>query len=176
MSSELGQVDCTGHRWFPQVGDQIRDVQMSRYGVVLDVRQHADAPAVVTVSLEGDAEDPAATPWQVFERGVEHLERDTRNDVEVPALREITMELSEAAARVLADVQLLGQLRARVATSDELVGVLEIEAQRCMRVGDAAIAMHRYDIATRERERATHLRWLAAAVRMVIARTGCTPG
>lgn len=175
MTNELAQVDCTGHRWFPQVGDQIRDVQMMRYGVVLDVRQHAEAPAVVTVSLEGDDEDPAATPWQVFERGVEHLERDTRNDVEVPALREITMELGEASARVLADVQLLGQLRSRVATSDELVGVLEIEAQRCLHVGEAAIAVHRYDVAARERERACQLRWLAAAVRTVIELTGYRP-
>lgn len=54
--------------------------------------------------------------------------------------------------------------------------MLEIEAQRCLRVGDCAITVHRYDLAARERERARQLRWLAAAVRTIVAQTGCTPG
>lgn len=169
MTSELGQVDCTGHRWFPQAGDAVKDIESDAYGVVLDVRQTGNAPAWVSVAIENNR------VWSVIEREPHTLARDTRNDVGVPSLREITMELGEASARVLADVQLLGQLRARVATSDELVGVLEIEAQRCLHVGEAAISVHRYDVSARERERATHLRWLAAAVRTVIELTGYRP-
>lgn len=163
---ELSMVDGTGHAWRPREGDLVRETESGRYGVVLEVRQTANAPAYAQVALTDDAR-----AWSVVEVGVEQLERDTRDDVEVPSLREITMELGEAAARVLGDVQLLAQLRARVATNDELVGVLEIEATRCMRVGDAAIEVHRYDIAARERERASSLRWLAAAVRTVIEQT-----
>jgi hypothetical protein len=168
--SELSMVDGTGHRWFPREGDLVRDTESGRYGVVLEVRQTANAPADAQVALTDDGR-----AWSVVEVNAEQLERDTRNDVEVPSLREITMEFGEAASRVLGDVQLLAQLRARVATDDELVGVLEIEATRCLRVGDAAIAVHRYDIAARERERASSLRWLAAAVRTVIERTGYRP-
>lgn len=169
------QVDSTGHGWFPRAGDLVRDREMHRRGIVLAVRQHASAPAVVTVSLDADEGDPAATPWQTFERDVEQLERDTRDDVEVPALAAIEFTLEEAAARVLADVQVLGPLRARVQSNEELVAVLEIEATRCLRVADATIAAHRYDLAARERDRAWELRELAAAVRTINERTGYRP-
>jgi hypothetical protein len=164
-------IDGTGHAWHPREGDLVRDPESGNYGVVLSVKQIASAPAYAHVALDnGDG------VWTVVEVDASQLERDTRGDVEVPALAAIELTLEEAAAEVLAEVQLLALYRARVQSSEELIGVLEIEAQRCLRVGDAAITVHRYDIGTRERERAGQLRWLAAAVRTIVAQTGCTPG
>lgn len=162
-------IDSTGHAWHPREGDLVRDRESGEYGVVLEIRQTANAPAYAHVALGGDRK------WTVVEIDAAQLERDTRSDYVPPALSAIEIELEEAASEVLANVQLLGQLRARLQSDDELVGVLEIEATRCLRVGDAAIAVHRYDLAARERSQAGKLRWLAAAVRTVIAKTRITP-
>lgn len=163
-------IDSTGHAWHPRVGDAVHDLDSGEYGVVLGVKQLASAPAYAHVALErGDSQ------WDVIEVNVAQLERDTRGDYVPPELGAIELGLEEAASEVLANVVLLGQLRARVQSDDELVGVLEVEATRCLRVGDAATAVHRYDVAARERSQAGKLRWLAAAVRTVIARTRVTP-
>lgn len=166
----IGQVDSTGHRWFPRAGDLVRDQQSGHSGVVLEVRQHASAPAFARVALDVGADD-----WMTVELNPRQLERDTSGDVEVPALAAIEFTLEEAAARVLADVQVLGPLRARVQSSEELVAELEIEATRCLRVADATIAAHRYDLAARERDRAWELRELAAAVRTINQHMGYRP-
>lgn len=168
MSNE--QIDSTGHAWHPREGDLVYSRESGEYGIVLEVRQTASAPAYAHVALaRGDGK------WDVIEVNAEQLERDTRGDYVPPALAEIELGLEEAASEVLSNVGLLGQLRARLQSDDELVGVLEIEATRCLRVGDAAIDVHRYDLAARERAQAGKLRWLAAAVRTVVARTRITP-
>ncbi len=170
MSNDLSMVDGTGHAWHPREGDLVRNRESGEHGVVLEVRQTANAPAYAHVAVGGDRS------WTVVEVDASQLERDTRGDVEVPALAQLELTLEEAAAEVLAEAQLLALYRARVQSSEELIGVLEIEAQRCLRVGDTALDVHRYDLAARERERAGQLRWLAAAVRTIVAQTGCTPG
>jgi|LNFM01.1.fsa_nt_gb hypothetical protein len=86
-------------------------------------------------------------------------------------MRSFTEPVSLAdAARMLTEPRALEALahhgrecRAR----DELAGVLEREAVRSVRASDGYAALHRYDLAAAERERARELRAWAAALRVV---------
>lgn len=162
-----GAVDSVARRWFPRVGDQVMDIEMLRYGVVLDVRQTASAPATVTVCLEPDAGEAGAGDWHVFERGVEQLERDIRNDVTPPSFEELKLTVDEAAVIVLGACVELALYRARVSTSDELASALQADADRAARLARAHADQGRYDMAARELEVFDHLRTLCVAVRTI---------
>lgn len=166
-----GAVDSTGHSWFPRRGDAVRDLCTLRCGVVVGVRQHASAPAIVTVCLEPDDGEAGAGDWQVFERDVEQLELDTSDDVELPSFEErrATMAPDEAAAIITGALVELASYRARVSADEELVAVLEAETHRALLLARAHTESGRYDLALREREIAAHLRDLACAIAVQLA-------
>lgn len=158
-------VDGTGHRWHPQSGDLVRDRESDCYGVVLEVRQTADAPAYVHVALT-DGRDR----WTIVELAAEQLERDTRGDVTSPSFHELEPSIEEAALTVLDAVNEIAPYRARFRDDLELVAALEAEAQRARVLVAAYGDRRRYDLAQREGQHAERLRVLCVAVRTIAER------
>lgn len=159
-------VDATGHRWHPQPGDAVRDCESGAYGVVLRVRQTANAPAYVHVALEADGRDR----WTIVELAAEQLERDTRGDVTSPSFHELELGIEEAALIVLDAVNELAPYRARFRDHFELAAALEAEAQRARVLVAAYGDRRRYDLAQREGQYAERLRVLCVAVRTIAER------
>lgn len=163
-------VDGTGHRWHPQTGDLVRDRESDCYGVVLAVRQTADAPAYVHVALENDNRT-----WTIVEVDAEQLERDTRNDVTPPSFHELELTTEDAALILLDGAAELVPFRSRTRDNLELAAVLEAEAHRARVLVAAYGERGRYDLAQREGRVAERLRLLCIAVRTIHERGGYTP-
>lgn len=163
-------IDATGHRWHPQAGDLVRDRETDCYGVVLDVRQTADAPAYVHVAL-----DNGNRTWTIVEVDAEQLERDTRNDASLPSFHGVKITVGHAALIILNAAAELAPFRVRTRDNLELAAVLEAEAQRARVLVAAYGERGRYDLAQREGQVAERLRLLCVAVRTIHARGGYTP-
>lgn len=159
-------IDSTGHAWFPRAGDAVKDCESDCYGVVLEVRQTANAPAWVHVAIVDNNRN-----WSVVEREPHTLSRDDRDDGELPSFaeRRAAMSLDEAHSCVFNALEELASYRRRVDSEDALAGVLEVEAARSLTLASTYADRHRYDLAAHERAHASRLRELACAVAIIVA-------
>ncbi len=159
-------VDGTGHAWHPQEGDRVKDIDSGEHGMVVQIHQRANDSAEVWVALRDDG------AWRVVMRTADQLELDVEEQPAPSDAKESKKSIEQAACDLLAELVLLGQLRSRVQSSDELVAVLEIEADRCAAVAERRVDAHRYADAARERSREAKLRGLAESVGLVRAKAG----
>lgn len=164
------QVDALGRGWFPREGNKIYHRNMMRYGFVVSVHQTADAPATITVVLEPDDEDAAATPWQHLECEVDEIERDTRDDFDPREFASILQSLSlrEAGVLVLENLAFLASARAEVRSLEDLSGALLRKANAARFSATARAAAGQYEESELEAKRADDLRSMAAAAELVL--------
>lgn len=171
MNAATDSVDSAGMRWHPRVGDRVCDRDSDRVGVVLSLHQTANAPAYAMVAFL--PRDGAS--YEIFECDASALVRDTSEDVLLPSFddEETAMDLETAASILLSDITELALFRVHVDCDEALIGVLEVEAIRARRLGQAHAEAHRYDLAAREGDRFRHFRRLRAAVSKVVKSRPC---
>lgn len=160
------EVNAAGMRWYARVGDKIRIPNHGREGVVVNVHQTGNAPAVLTVALAPTADRP-----REFEELLQDdIERDTSDDPEFPSFQDCAKEMTlEVAGRVvLRSIIELAAFRAACDREDTLVSVIEAEAYRARRLSRAYSESHRYDLAQLEAVRFQHLRELSVAVDAIV--------